>query len=55
MDAEGQILGYWTCNDAKWRNEYFNGVFDKIGVTIERGSDEQNAHFVQAMVKSLGF
>ena len=35
FDENGKLLDYWYCNDACWRDEYFNGVFKKLGIDIK--------------------
>lgn len=34
LDDKGNVLDYWSCNDATWRDEYFNPVFKKLGIEI---------------------
>ena len=29
------LLHFWSCNDATWREEYFNGLMEKIGFTTK--------------------
>jgi hypothetical protein len=29
----GLLLGFWPQNDATWREEYFNGFLEALGIT----------------------
>ena len=31
---DGTCLGWWSCNDANWRDEYFNGWLEEVGVKV---------------------
>ena len=31
FDENENIIGYWFCNDATWRNEYFSGFMKSLG------------------------
>ncbi len=35
FDEKGKLIDYWYCNDALWRDEYFNPVFKKLGIDIQ--------------------
>ena len=37
FDEAGNFLDLNYDNDADWRHEYFDPIFDKIGVTIKKG------------------
>jgi hypothetical protein len=40
FDAEtGELLHYWSCNDAAWRHEYMAPLFEKVGVRVLRDHD----------------
>lgn len=28
------LLDFWSCNDADWRTEYFNGVMNELGYEV---------------------
>lgn len=30
----GELLGFWSCNDACWRNEYFSPFLEAVGIEI---------------------
>ena len=34
FSASGEILGFWSCNDACWRDEYFSPFMNAIGIEI---------------------
>lgn len=34
FDEKGKLLDCWSCRDANWRNEYFNGFMEKLGVQV---------------------
>jgi hypothetical protein len=34
FDENGKLLGCWSCNDAKWRHEYFNHFMDRLGIEV---------------------
>lgn len=46
MNAQGEVVGFWSLNDANWRNEYFNATFQALGIEIQPASEEQNRAFV---------
>lgn len=33
-DETGQLLDFWSCNDANWRQEYMNGLLESLGYTV---------------------
>jgi hypothetical protein len=35
FDADGALLDTWCCNDANWRNEYFDGFMKALGVDVQ--------------------
>jgi hypothetical protein len=40
FDEKGEMIHYWSCNDATWRGEYFEPLFEHFG--IEFGDDTDN-------------
>ena len=40
FDDEGNLLDFWCCNDATWRNEYFSGFMATLGFDCVSSSDE---------------
>ena len=34
FDEDDKLLGYWHCNDAHWRNEYFSGFMAELGIEV---------------------
>lgn len=39
FDASGQCLGWWSCDDADWRGEYFSDFMGKLGIEIVGDSE----------------
>ena len=35
FDENDKLLGTWCCNDGMWRNEYFNGFLQELGIDIQ--------------------
>lgn len=35
FNDKGELLESWSCNDATWRGEYFDGLFLTLGIKIE--------------------
>lgn len=36
FDTNGKMLDCWSCNDASWHDEYFNGFMEKLGINVKR-------------------
>ena len=34
FEVDGSLISYWNCNDAMWRNEYFDGFMLKLGFVV---------------------
>ncbi len=34
FDEKGKLLDYWSCSDANWKSEYFDGFMTKLGIQI---------------------
>lgn len=34
FDEKGNLLGTWTLNDANWRDEYFGGFMEALGIHV---------------------
>jgi hypothetical protein len=39
FDENGELLSFWSCNDATWRNEYFGPFMKKLGIKTVSSSD----------------
>ncbi len=35
FDSNGDLLHFWFCNDATWRNHYFNPLMLKLGIEVK--------------------
>jgi hypothetical protein len=35
FDENNKCVGGYFCDDANWRSEYFNGIFESVGIEIE--------------------
>lgn len=35
FDEKGKLISAWSCNDANWRDEYFNGFMKTLGITVK--------------------
>lgn len=40
FDEEGNLLHWWCCNDASWRNEYFSPLMKQLGYEFVHSDDE---------------
>lgn len=40
FDENGEWLGAWCCNDANWRNEYFDGFLEALGISVESAPED---------------
>jgi hypothetical protein len=36
FSEDGELLGAWCLNDADWRQEYFSGFMETIGIEVIR-------------------
>lgn len=55
MDKDFNILSIINENDANWRHEYFDSIFNKIGVTIELIQPEEIENLSQKLADYYGF
>jgi len=54
FDAEENILGYWSCNDATWRNEYFSGFMAKLKIKcVEDMPDKLQQHLEKKLIAHM--
>lgn len=35
FDEDGNALGMWSCSDARWEGEYFDGFLEALGIKVE--------------------
>ena len=35
FDEAGNVVDFWSCNDANWRGEYFDGLLSKLGYDVK--------------------
>jgi hypothetical protein len=44
FDSKLKCIDGWSCNDATWRDEYFNGLMKQLGIEVlselPEGTDE---------------
>lgn len=45
--SEGKLLGGWALNDAHWRSEYMNSVFESLGFIMIR--DDENEKLLETL------
>lgn len=38
IDENGNVIGFWSMNDATWRNEYFDSFMSTLGITVKVGT-----------------
>lgn len=54
FDENKKCVGGYFCNDAMWRSEYFDGIFESVGIEIKTLKyDEDIAN--KARKKMFGF
>lgn len=51
FDSKFKCIDGWSCNDATWRGEYFNGMMKKLGVEVR---NELPAHIDEDYVIGKG-
>lgn len=51
IDESGKVLGFWFSNDASWRDEYFNGFMEELGIKVVTPSDKQRPKLVKILNK----
>ena len=49
----GEMLSYWFCNDAMWRQEYFGGFMEKMGVKVKRPTATMEKSFKKILEKEV--
>lgn len=40
LDENGEVLACWDLNDAHYRREYMNPLFEKLGISVEEAEFE---------------
>jgi hypothetical protein len=45
FDFHGNLLHWWSCNDANYRHEYMNPLMSKLGVQIVPMDKNERADF----------
>lgn len=38
FDEDGDLMGAWCLNDARWRNEYMNPLLNSLGYQVEKNT-----------------
>jgi hypothetical protein len=51
FDADENILDVWSCNDAQWRNEYFAGFMDKLGIEVHYPAETIRAKLEKKLIE----
>ena len=51
LDEKGKVLDCWSLNDADWRNEYFSGFMEKVGIEAVESTSPKH---IKASVTKLG-
>jgi len=54
FDENDKLVGGYFCNDAVWRDEYFNDIFESIDVTI-KNIEYNEAMAMEASKELWGF
>lgn len=52
FDFCGNLLDFWSCNDASFRTEYFRGFLEKLGVEIVRPTEKQRENLERILEKA---
>lgn len=55
FDETGKLIDCWSCNDANWRDEYFNGFMEKLGIKMQRLPKKFEAKAIKQIKDRLGF
>ena len=50
----GALLDFWSCNDAHWRDEYFNEFMSALGIEVRQASSVLNTKFEAFVQKEWG-
>lgn len=56
FDDYGNLLGWWTCNDASWRHEYMNPMMKALGIDVRtaQDTDPRFEDKIQAILREHG-
>lgn len=56
FDEDGNLLHWWDKNDANFRGEYMNPLFEKLGIKIEKGNWIDNKFYskIRKVLKDCG-
>jgi hypothetical protein len=50
FDENGNILAAWHGNEGNWRGEYFDGIFESLGIDVDY-SKSNDKEFVDKLKK----
>lgn len=53
FNEAGECIHYWWCNDANWRGEYFNPMFEELGIKILDSEREMGQEKYDQLVEKL--
>lgn len=51
FDEHGNLLDFWSCNDASWRNEYFSPFLKKLGIETQESDSPSLRKKLEKAVK----
>jgi len=54
FDKNGKLIDFWSCSDANWRNEYFSGVMEKIGIKIKSLPKKMHKEGIKQIREEMG-
>lgn len=41
FDESGELIDFWSANDAAWRNEYFSPFLKRLGIETKTSQDQK--------------
>jgi len=54
FEVDGTLISWWSCNDAMWREEYFNHFLFKLGIQISSKVPKKILAACIAQLEELG-
>ena len=54
FELHGTLIDLWSCNDASWRGEYFDGMMHTLGIDVKypyQLSEEKETFFTKRLME----
>lgn len=53
FDENLKCIDGWSCDDATWRDDYFNGFMEQLGITVKDFHPKLTEEFVAKRAKKF--